>query len=117
MPPPQRPRHLLDPQDIRGSHQRSQGSAQSLTNVQRWVMSVLVVTTILHFAFGLAVAAVFIDDARLDARIGLNVLAAVTGVMAVVAGRAIHGRSLLSPWLALGVVPGVAGAVVTFAVV
>src|SRR3954454_19660380 len=99
MSPPPRPRHLLDPQDIRGSHQRSQGSAQSLTNVQRWVMSVLVVTTILHFAFGLAVAAVFIDDARLDARIGLNVLAALTGVMAVVAGRAIHGRSLLSPWL------------------
>jgi hypothetical protein len=116
MSPPPRPRHLLDPQDIRGSHQRSQGSAQSLTNVQRWVMSVLVVTTILHFAFGLAVAAVFIDDARLDARIGLNVLAALTGVMAVVAGRAIHGRSLLSPWLALGVVPGLAGAVVTFAI-
>ena len=74
----------------------------------------LVVTTILHFAVGLAVAAMFVDDSRVDARVGLNVLAAITGVMAVVAGRAIHGRALLSPWLALGLVPGLAGAVVTF---
>jgi hypothetical protein len=86
---------------------------QSLTNVQRWVMSVLVVTTIMHFSAGLVVAAVFVDDARVDAKIGLNVLAALTGVMAVVAARAIHGRRLLSPWLALGLVPGVVGAFVT----
>jgi hypothetical protein len=113
-PPGGRPRHLLDPNDLRGSHARSQGSAQSLTNVQRWVMSVLAVTTIVHFSAGLAIAAVVVDDARLDAKIGLNVLAALSGVMAVVVGRAIHGRSLLSPWLALGVVPGVVGAFLTF---
>ena len=87
---------------------------QSLSNVQRWVMSVLVVTTILHFSVGLAVAAVVVDGARADARVGLNVLAALTGVMAVAAARAIHRRPLVSPWLALGVVPGVVGAIVTF---
>jgi hypothetical protein len=87
---------------------------QSLTNVQRWVMSVLAVTTIVHFSAGLALAAVLVDDAHLDARIALNVLAAVSGVMAVAVGRAIHGRALLSPWLVLGIVPGVVGAVLTF---
>jgi hypothetical protein len=113
MTPPPRPRHLLDPADIRGSHARSQGTAQSLTNVQRWVMSVLVVTTILHFSAGLAVAAVFVEHDRVDAKIGLNVLAGVTGVVAVLAARAIHGRRLLSPWLALGLVPGLVGAFLT----
>jgi hypothetical protein len=114
MSSPQR-RHLLDPQDIRGSHLKSQGSVQSLSNVQRWVMSVLVVTTILHFSAGLAVAAVVVDGARADAKVGLNVLAALTGVLAVAAARAIHRRAVLSPWLALGLVPGVIGAIVTFA--
>jgi hypothetical protein len=114
MTEPRRPRHLLDPADLRGSHQRSIGTAKALTNVQRWVMSVLVVTTILHFSAGIAVAAVLIDDNRADARIGLNVLAAVTGVLGVAAGRAIHGKRLLSPWLLLGLLPGIVGAVLTF---
>jgi hypothetical protein len=115
MTEPRRPRHLLDPADLRGSHQRSIGTAKALTNVQRWVMSVLVVTTILHFSAGIAVAAVLIDDHRADAQIGLNALAAVTGVLAIAAGRAIHGKRLLSPWLLLGLLPGVVGAVLTFA--
>jgi hypothetical protein len=34
--------------------------------------------------------------------------------MAVAAGRAIHRRAFLSPWLALGLVPGLVGAFVTF---
>jgi hypothetical protein len=111
---PRRPRHLLDPNDIRGSHVRSVGTAQQLSNVQRWVMSILVVTTILHFSGGLGVAAMFVDQERLDARIGLNVLAAVTGVVAVAAGRAIHRKQVLSPWLVLGLVPGLVTAALTF---
>ena len=114
MPETSRRRHLLDPNDIRGSHQRSVGSPQQLSNVQRWVMSVLVVTTILHFSGGLAVAAMVVDDTRLDARIGLNLLAAFTGVLAVVGARAIHRKPLLSSWLLLGLVPGVVGAALTF---
>ena len=112
MTAPRRPRHLLDPADLRGSHLRSQSSLHSLTRVQRWVMSVLLVTTILHLSAGMAIASVVADRARLDARIGLNVLAAVTGVVAVVVGRLIHQRRPLSTWLLLGVVPGVVGAFV-----
>ena len=84
----------------------------SLTQVQQWVMSALAVTTILHLAAGLAVAAVF-ADAR-DAQVGLNVIAGAVGVLAVAAGFLIHRRSPVTPWLLLGVLPGLIGAWFTF---
>jgi len=113
-PAVRRARHLLDPNDIHGSHMRSVGSEQSLSNVQRWVMSVLVVTTLEHLAAGLAIAAVFFPRERLDGRIGLNFLAAVVGVLAVAAGLLIHGKRPLSPWLLVGLVPALAGVWFTF---
>jgi hypothetical protein len=112
--PVRRPRHLLDPEDIRGSHLRSIGTQKALTNVQRWVMSVLAVSTILHFAAATALAAVFADQDRLDARIGLNVLAGVCGILAVAAGMLIHEKRPLSPWLLLGTSPALVGAWFTF---
>jgi hypothetical protein len=72
-------------------------------------MSVLAVTTILHLSGGLVLAGYFMDDSRTVSRIGLCVIAAAVGVLAVVAGRLIHQRSPLSPWLLLGVVPGAVG--------
>ncbi len=113
-PAVRRPRHLLDPNDLHRSHQRSQSSQESLSNVQRWVMSVLAITTILHLSAGLAIAAVFMDDAKVDARVGLNVIAAIIGVLAVAAFRLIHQKSLFSPWLLIGVVPGLIGLYFTF---
>lgn len=110
-----RPRHLLDPDDLHRSHQRSQSSTESLTRVQRWVMSVLAVTTILHLAGGTAVVAVFADEDRMDARVGLNVIAAVIGALSVATGLMIHGKRPLSPWLLLGLLPGLIGAWFTFA--
>ena len=77
---------------MRGSHQRSQGTEESLGNVQKWVMSALAVTTIGHLAGGVAILAMSMDDAGLDARIGLNVVAAFIGVAAVASGLLIHGR-------------------------
>ncbi|WP_238342971.1 hypothetical protein [Nocardioides cynanchi] len=98
--PARRPRHLMDPDNL----QRPSASDMSLTKVQQWVLSVLAVTTILHLAAGLVVAAVFAPDSRPDAQIGLNILAGVTAVGAVAAGRGIHDRNPLSWWLLLGVV-------------
>jgi hypothetical protein len=115
VPPVRRPRHLLDPNDLHRSHQRSQGSSESLTKVQRWVISALAVTTILHLAGGVALVAIFVDDSRLDARIGLNIISAVIGVLAVAAGLLIHGKRPLSWWLLLGLIPGLVGAWFTFA--
>lgn len=87
----------------------SVAEAHSLTRVQQWVMSSLAVTTLLHLSVGFVVAAIFLDAPRLSAQVGLNVIAAAFGVLAVAAGFAIHGRSLVTPWLLLGTVPGVVG--------
>lgn len=108
--PVRRPRHLLDPDNPR----RPSTGGMSLTQVQKWVMSVLAVSTILHLGIGVAVAAVLTDESRLDARIGFNIIAGVFGLLAVVMGRFIHGRSLLTPWLLLGPLPGLVGAYFTF---
>jgi hypothetical protein len=86
----------------------------SLTQVQKWVLSSLAVTTILHLAAGLIVAAVAVDDSRIDARVGLLVIAGAFGVLAVAAGIAIHGRRLLTPWLLLGTIPAVVGIPLVF---
>jgi hypothetical protein len=85
----------------------------SITKVQQWILSVLALTVIEHFAAGLAIAAVFADDQ--DARVGLNVMAGITGVLAVAAFRALHAKPMLSAWLLLGPLPGVIGAWLTFA--
>ena len=80
-----------------GSHVRSVGTLEELTRVQRWVMSILLATTILHFSAGLAIAAFFMEKDRVDARVGLNVLTSVTGVLAVAGVRALHGQRRVSP--------------------
>ena len=54
---PRRPRHLMDP----NAPQRDTINSAGTTRVQKWVMSTLVVTTILHLAGGLLVAAWFIE--------------------------------------------------------
>ena len=84
----------------------------SLTQVQQWVISVLAFTVIEHFAAGLAVAGIFADEK--DAQVGLNVLAGITGVVAVAAFRALRAKPIFSAWLLLGPLPGVIGAWLTF---
>ena len=86
----------------------------SITQVQKWVLSALAVTTILHLSGGLIIAAIFLDDSRVDGRIGLNVIAGLIAVGAVAAARGIHQKNILSPWLALGIVPALVGLYLTF---
>jgi hypothetical protein len=104
VPAPRR-RHLMDPENPRPA----QGGGMGMGAVQRWVMSALAVTTIGHFAAGVVLAAIFMDDAEQVARVGLVVIAGVVGVMGVAAGFLIHQKSALTPWLALGLLPLVVG--------
>lgn len=103
-----RPRHLMDPANPQREVRRTSGG-MSLDTVQKWVLSVLAATTIAHLSVGIVIAALYVDQSKTDARIGLNVIAAAFGVVAVAVFRAIHQKKPLSPWLLLGVVPGIVG--------
>ena len=103
---PKRQRHLMDPNNpvrMRNDHQ--------LSKVQRTVMSALAVTTIFHLSAGLVIAAWAIDGVGNGGRIGLLVIAAVFGVLAVASGFVIHKKSAATPWLLVGLIPAVAGAI------
>jgi hypothetical protein len=80
----------------------------SLGTVQRWVLSTLAATTILHLSLGLVVAAVFSE--RTDAQVGLLVIGAAFGVGAMVTALVIHQRRPVSAWLLLGLLPSAVGA-------
>lgn len=109
---PPRRRHLLDPDNPRPAPRRTGG--MTLTSVQRWVGSALAVTTVWHLALGLVLAAWYVDASRPVDRAGLLVIAAAFGVVGIAVGLLIHRRRVLSPWLLVGVLPGIAGALWLF---
>jgi hypothetical protein len=107
--PVKRPRHLMDPDNL----QRPVNDFQ-LTKVQRWVWAVTIVTVTWHMAAGVALASLVLEDGATTARIGLNIIAAAFGVLGFVAAFAIHKRNVFAwpntPWLLVGILPGVVGA-------
>jgi len=107
--PPQK--HLMTPGSPRPQQRQE---PMSLGTVQRWVLSTLAATTIAHLAAGLVVAAVFVDETRLDSQIGLLVIAGAFGVIAVLSVLVIHQHRLVSPWLLLGLLPTLVGAYFIF---
>ncbi|WP_203336014.1 hypothetical protein [Nocardioides limicola] len=75
--------------------------------VQKWVMSALLLTTLLIFAGGLVLLA---DSSEVaGAKPGLLVLATIVGVGAVVGVRIINQLRILTPWLLLGLLPAAVG--------
>ena len=110
-----RPRHLMDPDNLHREVIRPTGpGVMALEPVQRWVLSVLAATTIGHLAAGLVIAALTVDESRPGAQVGLNILAGAFGIIAVVVFRVIHQKKFLSPWLLLGLVPGIVGLFLAF---
>jgi len=109
--PARRAKHLLDPDNPRPrprGEERRRDEA-SLNRVRQWVTSVLLVTTVFHFSVGLSLAAYFTADDRTDAKVGLNVIAAIILVAGLAGARVIHRKPPLSAWLLLGVVPAAVG--------
>jgi hypothetical protein len=92
-------------------HPVRQVNDHRLTQVQRWVVSVLAVTTILHLSVGLVIGALFLDVDEPVSRIGVCIIGGLFGVVAVGVGRLIHQKPIASSWLALGFVPGLVGVV------
>src|SRR5205085_2484132 len=102
-----RAKHLIDPANPRprptGEERRLEQAR--LNRVREWVTSALAVTTVFHLSVGLSIAAIFMNDDRLAARIGLNLIGAVLLVAGIAGARAIHHKNPVSAWLLLGVVP------------
>jgi hypothetical protein len=73
--------------------------------VQRWVASALVLTVATLFATGMAILSGTVD--RAGARPGLLIISGVVGLMAMAGTRAINVKSILTPWLLLGLLPAV----------
>jgi len=71
--------------------------------VQRWVASALVLTVCTLLATGMAILSGTVD--RPGARPGLLVISGVIGLMAMAGVRVINVRSVLTPWLLLGLLP------------
>ncbi len=104
--PVRRPRHLMDP-----ANPVRQVNDRAFTQVQRWVVSVLAVVTILHLSVGLVIGAFFLDESATVSRFGLCLIGGLFGVVAAGVGRLIHQKPVASPWLTLGFVPGLVGIV------
>lgn len=114
--PVRRAKHLIDPANPRPrptGEERRQEQAR-LNRVREWVTSALAVTTVFHLSVGLSIAAIFMDDSRLAARIGLNVIGAILLVAGIAGARAIHHKRPVSLWLLLGVLPACVGLYLTF---
>ena len=106
--PVRRPRHLMDPDNpVRPVNNRA------LTNVQRWVLSVLAVFTIAHLSVGMVLASLIVESSATASRVGLNVIAGIFGMIGIAVGFAIHRKSPLTPWLLIGLSPMVVGLWVT----
>jgi cytochrome b subunit of formate dehydrogenase len=104
----------MDPDNPHREVKSAATGSMHLEPVQKWVLSILAAVTIAHLAAGLVIAAMYVDESRTDAQIGLNILAGAFGVIAVVVFRTIHQLKPLSVWLLLGLIPTVGGLYLTF---
>lgn len=111
---PPRRKHLMDPSAPRVSPVVGGSGGMSITTVQRWVLTVLVLTTVEHFALAFVFAAAYLDAGRMGERVLLLVLAGLVGLLGVAGALLLHARSALSWWLPWGLLPAVAGAVWVF---
>jgi len=95
---PDAPRKAADPKDLERLH-----------TVQRRVVSVLIITTLIHLTVGLILAADAVSDDRLDAQLALILLGAAFHVLGIAAVRAINRASLMSWWMLTALIPVGAG--------
>ncbi|HSV39327.1 MAG TPA: hypothetical protein VLI04_11260 [Nocardioidaceae bacterium] len=100
--PPRVAKHLMTP-----GQPRVVRESMGVGKVQKWVLSTLAATTIMHLAGGLVLAAAFLDGA--GKQVAMLGIATAFGVLAMAAALLIHQRSVLSPWLVLGLVPTLVG--------
>jgi hypothetical protein len=104
--PVKRPRHLMDPDN---PVRMAPSGDRKLSNVQKWVLSVLAVFTIAHLSVGMVLASLMVKEDQIAAKIGLSVIGGIFLVLGIGLGFVIHRKSPLTPWLLIGVIPAAVG--------
>ena len=84
----------------------------TIEQVQHWVVSLLIFA-ITSFPMGalIVVSNVFYRQGNVTSAFGLCIMCGVIGICAVVAIHLVHGHSVISPYLSLGLLPAVGAAV------
>ena len=99
-------KHLMTPGAPRPA---PRPNAMSTVQVQKWVVTVLLVVVVGHLAEALVIFALMAPKDHPASRIGLLIIASVVGLLGAGGVRAVHGRRLVSPWLLLGLIPAATG--------
>jgi hypothetical protein len=81
--------------------------SMSIGTVQKWVLSVLAATTVMHLAGGFVLAATTLDTT--GKQIAMLGIATAFGLIAILSALLIHQTRLLSPWLLIGLLPTAVG--------
>jgi len=102
----------MDPNNPRPPQQR--GTGMGISQVQKWVLTVVAVGVIGLHATAMAAAPLAFDTHAPGAKPGLLVISGIFGMIAVGAARIVHKKSVLSPLLILGWIPAAAFAVVYY---
>jgi hypothetical protein len=82
-----------------------------IERVQRWVMSALLVTVCFIFASGMALLSA--TSVQAGARPALLSMSMVVGLVGILGVRLVNAKSLVTPWLLLGILPSMLGWLVT----
>ncbi len=94
--------------------EKRKGKRQEMTieAVQHWVVSLLI-TAITSFPMGALIIAsnIYYRDGNTSSAFGLCIMCGVIGIAAIVAIQLVHGRSPLSPYLPLGLLPAIGAGV------
>ncbi len=81
----------------------------STEQVQKWVVTVLVVVIGGHLAEALVIFGLMAPEDHPASRIGLLIIAGAVGLLAAGGVRAVHRRRILSLWVLLGLLPAATG--------
>ena len=107
-PPQRRSKHLLDLNNPPRARQ-AQRPSMSLTRVQQWVASTVILIVGMGIAIPLAGISPFIEEGQgaPGAAVGLWVMSVVWGLATMVGVLVVLRHRLLSPWLLVGIIPAV----------
>ena len=108
LPPPDRP-----PRPVFRSHP-SKRRGMKIETVQRWVFAVILIHIGGSPTVALAAYAPHLENTKHSSGVGLWVMSGVVGLATTAGVLLIHQRSLLSPWLIVGLLPMIVSALYVF---